>query len=113
MRGVENIVLHKMKRTEKVRKYQKLYEEPFCSYICHWMTNNMALIMAPTKIKGRRRPHLEVVLSETKPIIGSEIASKNRGMAESKPAIAGSIPKAVIKKKENTPKAPGRRLLTK
>lgn len=63
--------------------------------------------MAPTKIYGRLLPHLDEVLSEIKPIIGLEIASKKRGIAAKSPAIAGSIPNAVIKKNENTPSAPG------
>jgi hypothetical protein len=75
--------------------------------------NKIEAMIAPANIYGLLLPHLEVVLSVINPIIGSVSASKNLGIAESNPAIAGSIPKAVIKKTEKTPNAPGNKLFTK
>jgi hypothetical protein len=102
-----------MNKIENSRKYQKLYVAPLSSHICHCTTNKIEAKIAPEKIYGLLLPHFEVVLSEINPIIGSERASKNLGIADNNPAIAGSIPKAVIKKNEKTPSAPGNKLFTK
>ena len=107
------MVFPMMYTMEKIKKYQKLYVGEFAGSICHNRINNDPLSIAPINMYGRRRPNLDFVLSVMYPMIGSVRASKNRGSPPRSPARNGSIPNAVNKKKENTPSAPGNRLLTR
>ena len=52
--------------------------------------------IAPTKRNGRRRPHRDFVLSETKPTSGSVSASKKRGRLPSRPTARKSMPSARV-----------------
>ena len=54
-----------------------------------------AIIMAPIKIKGLLRPHLEEYLSEIIPIIGSVKASTIRGIVIANPTKIGLKPNTI------------------
>ena len=54
-----------------------------------------------------RRPHRDLVLSETKPMTGSVIASTTLGKKKIKPHIKGSNPKSCTNTTIKTPRAAG------
>ncbi len=53
--------------------------------------------IAPVKMKGRRRPNLDLKLSEMLPIIGSVMASHSNGMASTMPTQKALMPRIILR----------------
>ena len=60
-------------------KYQKLYSSVFSLKSCHIKIYATPITIAPNKTYCLRRPHLDFVLSDIKPMIGSVIESNILG----------------------------------
>ena len=74
---------------------------------CHITTKEIPIIMAPIKTYCLRLPHLDRVLSDMKPIIGSIKASKILGKKKVIPHIQVGIPKFSTNTTIKIPKAAG------